>query len=90
MAAGIDTAGIETGAGLGASAALLAGLRGLPGVRGVVADDSGLDIALAGSADAMPVMAWLAAQGCRLEHFSTAKTNLEDIFLNLTGRSLRD
>jgi ABC-2 type transport system ATP-binding protein len=35
------------------------------------------------------VLAWLAGQGALL-HFATAKTSLENIFLNLTGRSLRD
>ncbi len=35
-------------------------------------------------------MAHLAASGCRPRQFATAKTKLEDVFLNLTGRSLRD
>jgi ABC-2 type transport system ATP-binding protein len=42
------------------------------------------------AADAMPLMAWLQQAGCNPLHFATARTSLEDIFLNLTGRSLRD
>ena len=45
---------------------------------------------LADGGDALPVMGWLDRQGCRPLHFATARTKLEDIFLNLTGRSLRD
>ncbi len=66
------------------------GIAALPGVTGVRADAGGLRIELAASDDAMPVMAWLHGQGCRALHFATARTKLEDIFLNLTGRSLRD
>ena len=73
-----------------ATAALADGVRALAGVSSVGADAGGLDIALAHASDAMPVMGWLDRQGCRPLHFATAKTNLEDIFLNLTGRSLRD
>ncbi len=70
--------------------ALLDGLAALPGVARASATASGLTIDLADSTDALPVMAWLHAQGCRPLHFATARTKLEDIFLNLTGRSLRD
>jgi ABC-2 type transport system ATP-binding protein len=49
-----------------------------------------LDIRLANAADALPVMGWLERAGCRPLHYATAKTSLEDIFLNLTGRTLRD
>ena len=70
--------------------ALAAGVRALAGVSSVRADAGGLDIALAHASDALPVMGWLDRQGCRPLHFATAKTKLEDIFLNLTGRSLRD
>ena len=56
-----------------------------------VASEAGvLDILLASSQDALPVMGYLERQGCRPLHFATARTKLEDIFLNLTGRSLRD
>ena len=70
--------------------ALVDGVAALPGVTRVVGGTAGLDIELAAGADALPVMAWLHGQDCRALHFATARTKLEDIFLNLTGRSLRD
>ncbi|TFW29970.1 ABC transporter ATP-binding protein [Massilia horti] len=73
-----------------ASEALLAGLRAEPGVSTVHANGAALDIGLAQATDALPVMAWLERAGCRALHFSTVRTSLEDLFLNLTGRTLRD
>jgi ABC-2 type transport system ATP-binding protein len=73
-----------------AAPALVQALAALPGVTRVDAAGGGLDIALAAGDDALPVMAWLHGQGWRPTHFATARTKLEDIFLNLTGRSLRD
>jgi ABC-2 type transport system ATP-binding protein len=73
-----------------AEAALLEGLRAQAGVHAVRADGAAIDIGLVAGEHALPVMGWLERQGCRALHFATAKTKLEDIFLNLTGRSLRD
>jgi ABC-2 type transport system ATP-binding protein len=73
-----------------AGAGLLEALRGQAGVASVEGDAALLDIRLANAADALPVMGWLERAGCRPLHFATAKTSLEDIFLNLTGRLLRD
>ena len=70
--------------------ALVDAIAALAGVTRVVAGAASVDIELAASEDALPVMAWLHGQGCRPRHFATARTKLEDIFLNLTGRSLRD
>ena len=53
-------------------------------------EGAALDIDLAASVHAAPVLAWLAAQDIPVLHFATARTSLENIFLNLTGRSLRD
>lgn len=78
---------------LAPDAALLAGLGNLAGVGPVTigaADPCQLQIGLHTADDALPVMGWLAQQGYRATHFATARTNLEDIFLGLTGRSLRD
>jgi len=36
------------------------------------------------------VLQALAAQGLRLRHVSSGRANLEDLFLALTGRQLRD
>ncbi|MYN46825.1 ATP-binding cassette domain-containing protein [Pseudoduganella sp. FT93W] len=73
-----------------AGAELVAALSALDGVRSVQASGQQLSIALADAAQAAPVLVWLAGQGLTLLHFATAKTSLENIFLNLTGRSLRD
>ena len=72
------------------SAALLSGVRALPGVTGAQGDGTALDIGLADATHAPATLAWLVEQGVTLLHFATAKTSLENIFLNLTGRSLRD
>jgi ABC-2 type transport system ATP-binding protein len=73
-----------------ASAVLVDAIRALHGVTSVGGEGGTLDILLASSDDALPVMGFLERQGCRPLHFATAQTKLEDIFLNLTGRSLRD
>lgn len=70
--------------------ALLAALRAQPGVTSMRNAGAALDIDLAASVHAAPVLAWLAAQDTPVLHFATARTSLENIFLNLTGRSLRD
>jgi ABC-2 type transport system ATP-binding protein len=71
-------------------ASLLDGLRSHRGVTSLSSDGGVLDIGLAQTADALPVMEWLQQVGCRPLHFATARTSLEDIFLTLTGRTLRD
>jgi ABC-2 type transport system ATP-binding protein len=73
-----------------ASPPLCEGIRVLSGVKSVDAAGGILDIRLARGEDALAVMGFLERQGCRPLHFATARTKLEDIFLNLTGRSLRD
>ena len=69
---------------------LVASLADLPGVAGVRRNGTALDISLHDAAHAAPVLRWLDEQGHVLAHFATARTKLEDIFLSLTGRSLRD
>ncbi|MFC3108319.1 ABC transporter ATP-binding protein [Undibacterium arcticum] len=73
-----------------ASAALLDGIRRQPGVTTVAVTDCCLQIGLHATEQALPLLAWMQTQGCQPLHFATAKANLEDIFLDLTGRSLRD
>ena len=73
-----------------APAALVDGIRALHGVGSVRSDACTLDIGLTNSEDALMVMLYLERQGSRPLHFATAHTKLEDVFLNLTGRSLRD
>ncbi|WLI89710.1 ABC transporter ATP-binding protein [Massilia sp. R2A-15] len=69
---------------------LLDGVRALHGVTSANGEGGRIDILLASTDDALPVMGYLERQGVRPLHFATAQTKLEDIFLNLTGRSLRD
>ena len=42
------------------------------------------------SEDTPKVLNWLVAQGYRYTHVASERANLESVFLNLTGRSLRD
>jgi len=65
-------------------------LSGLDGVTDVETEGNRLRIALADADAGLPVLNWLAAQGMPPRHFATARANLEDVFLTLTGRALRD
>lgn len=57
----------------------------------VLADaNNALEIALQTQESALPVLNFLRQVAGEITHFSTAKSKLEDVFLNLTGRSLRD
>jgi len=69
---------------------LLAALADLPGVAGVRHEGGQFDISLHDTSHAARVLRWLDEQGHSLAHFATARTKLEDIFLSLTGRTLRD
>jgi len=73
-----------------AAEGVLAALRAHAGVTALAQDNATLDIGLVDNADAVPVLGWLQQNGQRPLHFSTARASLEDIFLNLTGRTLRD
>ena len=70
--------------------AWLEAIRALPGVTTVAVQGAVMDVLLATGEAALPVMGYLQGQGATALHFETARTKLEDIFLNLTGRSLRD
>ncbi len=83
-------AAADGASGEGEADALVAALAGLPGVAGVRRDGAQFDIRLHDAAHAAPVLRWLDEQGHPMAHFSTARTKLEDIFLTLTGRTLRD
>ncbi|MFD2367500.1 ATP-binding cassette domain-containing protein [Pseudoduganella sp. GCM10020061] len=69
---------------------LLAGLRAQQGVTSVTHHGPSVEVRLAHASDALPLAGWLAHQGVQAQHFQTARTSLEEVFLNLTGRSLRD
>ncbi|HEY5801830.1 MAG TPA: ABC transporter ATP-binding protein, partial [Burkholderiaceae bacterium] len=71
-------------------AALEARVRGLDGVIGVRTEGNTLAIDLRDTEAGVQVLAWLAAQNCAIVHYASARAKLEDIFLGLTGRTLRD
>ncbi len=72
-------------------AQLLAGLRAVPGVASVALEGEHLaltldDLARGGAA----ALAWLAAREVAVTGVASERVALEDVFLALTGRSLRD
>jgi ABC-2 type transport system ATP-binding protein len=69
----------------------LAQLGGLPGVREVQRQGDRLSMVVDDLADGgARVLAVLAASGARLHDLASARASLEDVFLALTGRQLRD
>lgn len=74
------------------SASQLQYLQQQMGVVDVESKDLGqqLTISLSDGQYALSLLNYLQSEGIQPLHFATAKTNLEDIFLTLTGRSLRD
>jgi ABC-2 type transport system ATP-binding protein len=68
-----------------------AGLAALPGVREVHAEDGTTRLTVAHVHTAVPaLMAVLAERGVSLSTLTTHTATLEDVFLHLTGRTLRD
>ena len=69
----------------------LAALGALPGIDGVTQDGGLLRAGVADLArDAPALLAALAASGRRVSRIASARPGLEDVFLSLTGRQLRD
>lgn len=73
----------------------LAALGQLPGVVQARQQQALLTVALAADAQglaagAQRVLAWLAGQGQVVLHLASNRANLEDVFMALTGRQLRD
>jgi ABC-2 type transport system ATP-binding protein len=70
---------------------VLAGLRELPGVASAAMDGERLALTLDDLArGAAASLAWLAAHGAEVSGVESERVALEDVFLALTGRSLRD
>jgi ABC-2 type transport system ATP-binding protein len=66
-------------------------LRALPGVRHVRFDAGRLTVGLDDlSQGSQAVLHALATAGAGVRHISSGRANLEDVFLSLTGRQLRD
>lgn len=74
------------------SSELLQELGHVEGVLNIEIDANGcaLAIQLNDQSKAFSCLAFLQQHGQQATHFSTAKTKLEDVFLGLTGRRLRD
>ena len=69
----------------------LAALQAVPGVRSAVLAAGRLTLAVDDlGATAAAVLQTLAAHGCTVRHLGSGRANLEDVFLALTGRQLRD
>ena len=69
----------------------LAALGKEPGVDRPTQDGKRLRVGLADLGRTAPVvLAWLAAHGHPIRRLSSGRANLEDVFLSLTGRQLRD
>lgn len=67
-----------------------AALRGLGGVRTLERDGERLLVGLHAIDDAAALLAAVAAQGLRVAQLHSARASLEDLFLSLTGKTLRD
>ena len=72
----------------------LAALADATGALAATQDGDALRLGLPGSAGlagpAAAVLGWLDAQGHAVSHLASDRANLEDVFLALTGRQLRD
>ncbi len=69
----------------------LADLAGLPGVSGAHRRDGATILSVEQAAAVLPVvLSVLEARGARMESLRTHQANLEDVFVHLTGRALRD
>jgi len=68
-----------------------AALASLAGVKRVQRSGDRLSLAIDDLArDGADVLQALSAAGCKVRHMSSGRANLEDVFLALTGRQLRD
>ncbi len=62
-----------------------------PGVTRAEQRDETLTLTIADLGASLPhVMTWLAARGHAIRRIASSQANLEDVFLSLTGRQLRD
>lgn len=82
-----------------ADTALLTALRSLPGVHQAEPRPEGLLVVLTDQAEAgaaglagsaAVVLALLSARGVVVQHLASQRATLEDVFIGLTGRQLRD
>ena len=66
-------------------------LRTLTGVKDAIAEDSGARLMSTDASATVPaLMEWANRSGVRLSHLEVIPSNLEDVFLSITGRALRE
>jgi ABC-2 type transport system ATP-binding protein len=66
-------------------------LRRLPGVSGTIAKENGYSLSVSAISEALPaLLAEIERQNVKLNQLTTHQATLEDVFVNLTGRLLRD
>lgn len=66
-------------------------LEGLPGVRGVRQREGHLEFGCDSLAETLPALTgFLGERGLQLDGLATHEATLEDVFLSLTGRALRE
>ena len=69
----------------------LAALGAATGVTRAMQDGARLHVGVSDLGQAAPILlAWLAAHGHGVRRISSGRADLEDVFLSLTGRQLRD
>ena len=69
----------------------VATLLAQPGVSNASQTDETLAMTITDLGSTLPhVLVWLASQGHDIRRIASARANLEDVFLSLTGRQLRD
>ena len=82
---------LELADGAAPAAGIVAMLQAVPGVHLVRLDGARLIVALDDlTREAGAVLQAVHAAGSRVRHLSSGRANLEDVFLALTGRQLRD
>ena len=66
-------------------------LRGLAGVKDAVAESSGVRLLSDDASATVPgLVEWARSTGVNLSHLEVVPSNLEDVFLSLTGHALRE
>ena len=81
---------VEIGLDAPAAEVDFAALRALPGVQAADPLPDGVRVAMASLDRTAAVLSALAAQGRSVQRLQSAQATLEDVFLALTGRQLRD
>ena len=66
-------------------------MRGLAGVKEAISEDSGVRLLSTDASATVPaLMEWATGTDVKLTHLEVVPSNLEDVFLSITGRALRE